>query len=96
VDELGGKTMGIVGYGMIGREVARRARAFGMRVIGMRRRPEPEPELADRVVSLSGLDDMLAESDVVVVAAALTEETRGLLDARRLAVIATTATRRPS
>ncbi len=95
--ELHGRTLGLFGYGAIGREIARRALAFGMRVIAVRRHPEsasawdldllraiglPEEEpRLDLVMGPEGLPRMLAEADAVVIAAALTPETEGLFDA---------------
>jgi phosphoglycerate dehydrogenase-like enzyme len=100
-EELFGKTLGLYGYGAIGREVARRAGAFGMRVVALRRRAERPPEWdpalleaiglpreeprVDAVVGPGELDRMLAEVDALVVTAALTSETEGVLDARALA-----------
>lgn len=77
VVELEGLTMGIVGFGVIGRAVAQRARAFGMRVIACRRHPAPDP-LADRVVGPEGLYEVLGACDAVVCVAPLTPETEGL------------------
>jgi len=83
--EVLGRTVGIVGYGHIGVEVAKRATAFGMRVIGVRRREQPAPAPLDWLGTVDRLDDLLAESDFVVIACDLNDETRGLIDARRLA-----------
>lgn len=80
---LEGATLGIVGFGAIGRAVARRARALGMRVIGLRRRPGSGGE-AHAEWGLERLHDLLAESDAVVLAAPLTSETRGLIGAAEL------------
>lgn len=76
VQRLEGQTAGIVGFGGIGRAVARRAEALGMRVIAARRRSE----LGDPTI-----DDVIAESDFVVLAAPLTPATRGLMNAERIA-----------
>jgi phosphoglycerate dehydrogenase-like enzyme len=87
--ELAGKTIGIVGLGEIGRETARRARAFGMRIVASRRRAEPgglDPD-CDRLVTHSGLGELLSESDYVVVAVPLTAETTRLIGARELAAM---------
>jgi phosphoglycerate dehydrogenase-like enzyme len=85
--ELAGRTLGVVGFGTIGREVARRAQAFGMdvRYTG-RRRLDPAEEAAAGV-AWRRLDDLLAEADVVSLHVPLTRETRHLLDARRLALM---------
>jgi len=99
-DELAGKTLGLYGYGAIGREIARRAEAFGMSVLALKRDPSQvggwDPELLQalrlpaeepRLAAVLGpdrLDHLLAESDVLVVSAALTPETHGVLDARAL------------
>src|SRR5688500_8332215 len=61
-EEVAGRTLGIVGYGDIGRAVARCARPFGMRVIALRRRPQPD-ELADEVLDERGLLDLMRRSD---------------------------------
>jgi glyoxylate reductase len=74
-EELTGSTLGIVGLGRIGSAVARRAEGFELRVLSTRR---------------SGgipLDELLAESDIVTIHAPLTDETRGLIDGRRLALL---------
>jgi D-3-phosphoglycerate dehydrogenase len=80
--ELRGKTLGILGLGRIGTTVARRALGLGMRVVAH----DPFVEDADAPdgVRMAGLDEMLAESDVVSVHAPLTDETRHLLDRTRL------------
>ena len=78
---LRGQTVGILGLGNIGREIARLCGAFGMKVIGLRRSAGPErpfPEV-DRVYPREQLHQLLAESDFVVLALPLTKETRGLI-----------------
>ena len=85
-DELWGKTVGIVGLGPIGRGVAARAKAFGMTTLGLRRTPGTTVENVDDVLTgRDGLPRLLTESDFVVLAAALTGETRQLLGAAELA-----------
>jgi phosphoglycerate dehydrogenase-like enzyme len=85
--ELGGQTVGIVGLGHIGREIARRAAVLGCRVLAANRTARERPEGVERLFPLDELDAMLALSDVVVLACALTPETKGLIDARRLAAM---------
>jgi phosphoglycerate dehydrogenase-like enzyme len=76
--DLHGRTLAIVGLGNIGRSIARLARAYGMRVVGCRRSDRAVPEV-DQVYPLRQFHAMLAEADVVTVAAPLTEETEGML-----------------
>src|SRR5579871_2365203 len=73
--DLTGKTLGIIGYGRIGRAVARRARAFNLRVVAH----DNSPDAADQhsAVSFVSLDDLLAQSDFVSLHVALTPATRG-------------------
>lgn len=80
--DVGGATLGIVGLGAIGQAVAHRAAAFGMRVQAWNRTPRELPG-----ISLVELDALLATSDFVSLHLPLTEDTRGLLDARRLALM---------
>ncbi|MGA8992086.1 MAG: NAD(P)-dependent oxidoreductase [Rhodoplanes sp.] len=83
--QLAGKTLGIIGLGRIGREVARIAKGIGMKVIAWSRTPRPEADAAG--VSMVDLDTLLACADIVSLHLALNEETRGLLSAERLARI---------
>lgn len=85
--DLAGQTMTIVGLGAIGREIARLARAFGLRVIGVRRSPPTPEDPVDELVHPRELDRMLPVSDWLTLACPLTLETRGLIDARRLALL---------
>jgi glycerate dehydrogenase len=78
--ELEGKTMGIVGYGRIGRQTARIAEAFGMSVLWW-----------DKPPGLSSLDDLLQQSDVISLHVPLSEETREMIDAHTLALMKPTA-----
>jgi glycerate dehydrogenase len=85
--ELNGKTLGILGYGRIGREVANIARAFGMRILALRR-----PSLADEPnITATDLETLLRESDVVSLHCPLTPETKGLVNAERLRLMKRTA-----
>ena len=83
--ELYGATVGIVGLGPIGRAVAERAKAFGMRVIGLRRMMQPVDSVDDVLTGPGGLETLLAASDYVVLAAALTGETKHLIGAEQFA-----------
>jgi phosphoglycerate dehydrogenase-like enzyme len=100
--EVRGATLGIVGYGSIGRELARIARtAFAMTVLACKRDPsrrqdagyalpgtgDPEGLFPDAWLSPKELPELLARSDVVVLCAPLTAETRGLIGARELAAM---------
>jgi len=82
--ELAGKSILVVGLGRIGRMMAARARAFEMRVLGHDPYVAPEQARADGVEWV-GLDDGLARADVVTLHTPLTPQTRGLIDAGRLA-----------
>ena len=79
--DLRGKTMGIVGLGSVGREVARRARAFGMYVMGVKRFPSSlsEEPVDGLFIGYEGLRAMLPDCDVLVITAALTPETYHLI-----------------
>jgi phosphoglycerate dehydrogenase-like enzyme len=80
-EEARGKVMGIVGYGQTGRACAEVARAHGMRVLGLRRRPElsrADP-LLEKVFAAEGLLEMLASCDYVVLSAPATQETCHLI-----------------
>lgn len=81
-----GRTLGVIGYGRIGHEVVRLLEPWGMRVLVTQR-----TQVDEGGVSYVGLETLLRESDVVVVACPLTDETRGLLDARRLGLMKPTA-----
>ena len=74
---LSGKTLGIVGYGSIGRAVRRRAEVFGMRVIYHRRKATSDP-------AQKSLDEVIAQADILSLHCSLTSHTHGLLNAERL------------
>ena len=85
-DELYAKTIGIVGLGRIGREVARRARAFDMRIVA--HDPYADPAQAAALeVELLGLDELLERADIVTLHAMVTPETEGLINRANLAAI---------
>lgn len=84
--DLGGRTLGIVGYGGIGAATARIGRAFGMRVLGSRRTPSDDPNL-DRWVPPDRLHELLAESDYVVLCMPYNDQTHGMIGAPELAAL---------
>jgi phosphoglycerate dehydrogenase-like enzyme len=90
-DELGGKTLLVVGLGRIGGRLARLAKAFGMRVVGLRRDPAAGAEGADEVHAIASLRDWLPQADVVALTCPLTPETTGLISAEALAAMKPTA-----
>ena len=97
--QLAGATVGIVGYGRIGREIARLAAPFGMKVLGLKRtadsavgngtakfdtgRLEPDAEIAE-VFAMDRIDEVLSRSDILVVVVPLTELTRGMIGSEQL------------
>jgi phosphoglycerate dehydrogenase-like enzyme len=85
VAELSGRTLLIVGLGQIGEEVARLAAAFGMRVIGVNRSGRTDSLHVQDIRRTDELNACLPEADAIVVAAPLTDETRGLIDAEAIA-----------
>ncbi|MFI5070686.1 MAG: D-2-hydroxyacid dehydrogenase [Terriglobales bacterium] len=84
--EVAGATLGLIGLGSIGTEVAKRASALGMRVIAVRNIVAAEkPENVEQVYASSQINLMLSKSDYVVIAAPLTSSTAGMINADRLA-----------
>ena len=86
-DELGGKTLLIVGMGRIGAHLARLARAFDMKVLGIRRDPKLGPNGADSIHGMADLVKLVPQADFVALACALTPETTGLMSAAALAAM---------
>jgi phosphoglycerate dehydrogenase-like enzyme len=84
-DELGGKTLLVVGLGQIGGRLAELAKAFDMRVVGLRRNPAAGRGAADSVHAMGELKSVLREADFVALTCPLTEETDKLVDAEALA-----------
>jgi len=84
-DELKGKTLVIVGYGRIGARLARLAKAFEMRVIGVKRSPGGAAGPADAVVETARLHDVLPEADIVALTCPLTPQTTGIIGTAALA-----------
>ncbi len=90
--ELAGKTLGILGYGRIGQAVARRACAFDMEVLAIRRdTAQPDPHGIASVRGPDALDDVLARSDYLALTLPLTPETRGLIGESQLRSMKPTA-----
>jgi D-3-phosphoglycerate dehydrogenase len=88
--EIYGKTLGLIGSGRIGAEVAKRAQAFGMRVIAFD--PYLPPDVAQKInVALVPKETVLRESDFISIHAALTPETRGMIGTKDLAMMKKTA-----
>jgi phosphoglycerate dehydrogenase-like enzyme len=84
VAELRGRTLLILGLGAIGTEVARLAKAFGMRTLAVNRHGSSDSPYVDEAHRTEELHELLTRADAVVVTLPLTEETRGLLDARAI------------
>lgn len=84
VREIAGATLGLLGFGSIGRETAKRAAALGMRVIAVREHADKGGEGLAAVFGPNDLDRMLAESDYVVLCAPLTPQTTGIITTERL------------
>lgn len=81
--ELAGKTMGIIGYGRIGRTVGGISKALGMKVIAMAN--SPDPSLEDEMMRYGTLEDLLRESDVISLHCPLTESTQGIINKETIA-----------
>jgi phosphoglycerate dehydrogenase-like enzyme len=89
IEELAGKTVGIVGYGEIGRAVAERVKPFGCTIAALRRKPENSAgdPLVDRSFAPAQIDEMMAGCDFVVAAAPGTPQTRGMIGAAQIALL---------
>ena len=85
--ELFGKTLGIVGYGHIGREVAKRAAAFGMKISACSHTARTGDSFVESVHGMEQLDSLLAKSDFVLLALPLTEGTNGIIGKRQLSTM---------
>lgn len=89
--ELTGSTMGIVGFGTIGRALAERAQAFGVRIIAADLYPVDKPDYVAELWNTDRLGDLLSESDYVVVTVPYTPENQGLIGAEQMALMKPTA-----
>src|ERR1017187_5803174 len=87
VREVAGATLGLVGLGAIGRSVVKTAKALGMRVVAVREHPEKGGEGADVIFGPEGINELFRQADYVVLAAPLTDNTRAIANAERLAVM---------
>ena len=90
-DELGGKTLLIIGLGGIGSRLALLAKAFGMRVIGIKRDPSKGGEAADSVHRLADLRAILPQADFIALTCPLTKETENVIDADAFSRMKTSA-----
>ena len=89
--ELTGGTLGIIGFGAVGRGLAERARIFGLRILVVDKYPGEKPGYVGRLEGLDGLDALLRESDYVVVTVPRTAETIGMIGAPQFAIMKPTA-----
>ncbi len=89
--ELFGQTLGIIGYGRIGREVAKRAAAFGMHILACNRTARRGDGVVETVEPMDELMDVLSRSDFVLLAMPLSRETRGIIGSSQLAAMKSTA-----
>jgi len=85
--ELRGATMGILGFGGVGKTLARRAAAFDMELLVVDKYPGEKPEHVAELWGLEGLNEMLARSDYVVITAPYTQEAHHMIDREELALI---------
>lgn len=85
--ELTGSTLGIVGFGTVGRTLAKRVQGFDMRVLAVDKFPDGRPDTVDRLDPVDRLDDLLRESDYVVVTVPRTEETLGMFGPEQIALL---------
>jgi phosphoglycerate dehydrogenase-like enzyme len=91
VIELEGQTLGIIGVGTVGREIARRAKGFGMTTLATKKTPTTSPPFVDELLPHTELKTLLNRSDFVVISAPLTPETRGMIGEAELQAMKKTA-----
>ena len=87
LQELTGSTMGIIGFGSVGRALAKRAQAFGMRILAVDAYPGDKPDYVTELRGLDGLDDLLRESDYVVVTVPYTPQTDNMIGSEQFALM---------
>jgi D-2-hydroxyacid dehydrogenase (NADP+) len=85
--ELTGSTLGIIGFGVVGRAIAKRAQAFDLRILAVDLYPGDQPDYVGALWGLDRLKDLLRESDYVVVTVPYTPQTGGMLGAEQLALM---------
>jgi D-2-hydroxyacid dehydrogenase (NADP+) len=85
IREVAGATLGLVGLGSIGRAVVKSAKALGMRVIAVREHPDKGSEGADSVFSAGQIEEVFRQADYLVLAAPVTNSTKAIVNAERLA-----------
>lgn len=85
--ELTGSTMGLIGFGVLARSLAKRAQAFDMRIIAVDLYPADKPEYVSELWGIERLNDLLRESDYVVVTVPRTSKTRGMIGAEQFALM---------
>ncbi len=83
-NEIYGKTMGIIGMGKIGKEVAKRARAFGLKVIGFDKYKDDAFASENQIEYVENIDDLLEQSDIISLHTNLDSSTRGMISAERI------------
>lgn len=84
--ELTGKTAAIIGFGSVGCEIAKRLKAFDVKVVGVGRR-NIQSNILDEYFLIDDIDEVLKKSDIVILALPLTDETRHIIDAGKIAVM---------
>jgi len=89
--ELTGSTMGIVGFGAVGRALAKRAQAFDLRIVAVDLYPKDKPDYVDELRGLDFLDDLLCQSDYVVVVVPYTPQTMDMIGAEQIALMKSSA-----
>ncbi len=89
--ELTGSTLGIIGFGAIGRAIAQRAQAFDMRIVAVDVFPQEKPDYVAELWPLERLDDLLRSADYVVVTVPYTPQTEGMIGAEQIAQMKPTA-----
>ncbi|MGC9067714.1 MAG: NAD(P)-dependent oxidoreductase [Thermoprotei archaeon] len=85
--EITGKVLGIIGYGDIGREIAKRGKSLGMKILAIKRNPHQKDNFVDFLGSINDLDFVLKESDYIVIALPLTRETYHLISEKELKIM---------